>query len=217
MVDGDTIKLEDGQSLRLIGINTPEIGRRGAPSQPLALDARAALQNLAADSPMIALRFDSERRDEYGRLLAHAFLSDGRNVAAHLLEQGLGVQITVPPNTWNAACYQQAERKARTPRRGIWSRPEYRPLAGTAVPAEARGFHFVQGRVERVRHSAKSVWLNLEGGVALRIARDDLNYFAALPLERLENQMIVARGWIYPGRRGPVMRIRHPAALERVH
>lgn len=215
--DGDTIKLQDGPSLRLIGINAPELGRGGAPPEALALDARAALQNLLAGSPTLALRFDRERRDRYGRLLAHLFLPDGRSVAAHLLEQGLAVQLPVPPNVWNLACYQEAERKARAARRGLWSRAEYQPLASTAVPAAARGFHLIQGRVERVGHSAKSVWLNLEGGVALRIARNDLNYFADLPLERLENQVIVARGWIYAGKRGPTMRIRHPAALERLH
>lgn len=215
--DGDTIKLEDGQSLRLIGINTPELGRGGAPSEALALDAREALQNLLADSPTLALRFDSERRDHYGRLLAHLFLPDGRSIEAHLLEQGLATQLLIPPNVWNLACYQEAERKARSARRGLWSRPEYRPLPSTDVPADARGFRLIQGRVERVGHSAKSVWINLEGGVALRIARNDLNYFSGLPLESLENQVILARGWIYAGQRGPTMRIRHPAALERVH
>lgn len=215
--DGDTVKLEDGQSLRLIGINTPELGHGGAPDETLALAARDALQTLLADSPRIALRYDSERRDHYGRLLAHAFLPDGRSVATLLLEQGLAMHLLVPPNEWNFACYQQAERKARAAGRGIWSRPEYQPLPSTDVPAAARGFRLIQGRVERVGHSAKSVWINLEGGVALRIARTDLNYFAGLTLESLENQVILARGWIYPGKRGPVMRIRHPAALEWLH
>ncbi len=215
--DGDTIKLEDGQSLRLIGINTPELGRDGARPEALAEEARAELQNLLAHSPELALRFDSERRDRYGRLLAHLFLPDGRSVAAHLLEQGLATQLLVPPNAWNLTCYQQAEQTARAARRGIWSRPEYQPVDSRHLPANARGFHLIQGRVERVGHSAKSVWLNLEGGVALRIARGDLNYFADLPLERLQGQVILARGWIYPGQRGPAMRIRHPVALERLH
>lgn len=215
--DGDTIKLDDGQSLRLIGINTPELGHGGAPAEALADAARDTLQTLLADSPQIALRYDSERRDRYGRLLAHAFLPDGRSITAYLLEQGLGAQIMVPPNAWGLACYQQAERRARAAGRGIWSRPEYRPLPSTNVSAATRGFHFIQGRVQRVGRSTKSVWINLEGGVALRIARNDLNYFSGLPLESLENQVVLARGWIYPGERGPTMRIRHPAALERLH
>ena len=46
--DGDTLALEDGRSVRLLGINTPETGRDGEPSEPFAEDARALLSRFAA-------------------------------------------------------------------------------------------------------------------------------------------------------------------------
>ena len=44
--DGDTVRLGDGRHVRLVGINTPEIGHDGAPSQPYAVKAKQALMEL---------------------------------------------------------------------------------------------------------------------------------------------------------------------------
>ena len=46
VIDGDTFVLSDNQHVRLLGINAPELGKDGAPDQPLALDARTRLKNL---------------------------------------------------------------------------------------------------------------------------------------------------------------------------
>lgn len=40
VLDGDTVRLGDGRSVRLIGINAPELGRKGRPSEPYAEAAR---------------------------------------------------------------------------------------------------------------------------------------------------------------------------------
>ncbi|MGD8594116.1 MAG: thermonuclease family protein, partial [Gammaproteobacteria bacterium] len=45
VVDGDTIRLRNKKLVRLLGINTPEIGYDGADSQPLAQAAREFLQS----------------------------------------------------------------------------------------------------------------------------------------------------------------------------
>ncbi len=44
--DGDTIKLDDGRKIRLIGINATESGRAGQPDQPFAAEARDRLRSL---------------------------------------------------------------------------------------------------------------------------------------------------------------------------
>ena len=79
--DGDTVALADGTHVRLIGINTPEHGRDGAPDEPFAAAATGALRELLAEHDgRLQLRFGAERHDRYGRLLAHAYLPDGRSV-----------------------------------------------------------------------------------------------------------------------------------------
>ncbi|MEO5703139.1 MAG: thermonuclease family protein [Gammaproteobacteria bacterium] len=215
--DGDTIELRDGRKVRLIGIDTPEIGHGNSSSQPLARTATDTLRKLLASSQGLRLRFDAEPKDKYRRLLAHLYLQNGTSVAAALLEQGLATALVIPPNVWNLDCYQAAERRAQATRRGIWSLPGYQPVDAAALPAKASGFRLVQGQVVRVGKSRKSIWLNLAGDVALRIDRKDLPYFKGLDLERLENHRVRARGWLHPQKRGLMMRIRHPAALERLN
>jgi endonuclease YncB( thermonuclease family) len=212
--DGDTVKLRDGRKLRLIGIDTPEIGQGNRPAQPLAVTATQTLRKLLATSPNLGLRHDAEPEDRYQRLLAHLYLQNGISVEATLLEKGLATVLTVPPNIWNLACYQAAEQRARNARRGIWSLPAYQPVDASILPAKVDGFRLVKGRVVRVSKSRKSIWLNLDGNVSLRIDRADLPYFKGYDLDRMANRQVVARGWLHPQPRGSMMRIRHPAALE---
>ena len=51
VVDGDTVILDDGSQVRLVGIQTPKLplGRVGFVEQPLAPDAKAALESLVLD------------------------------------------------------------------------------------------------------------------------------------------------------------------------
>lgn len=211
--DGDTVRLDDGRKLRFIGINTPEIGRDGAPSQPFAEEARIALESrLAAADGRLTLRFGTERRDKYGRLLAHPYLPDGTSLNALLLEKGLATALTVPPNLWNLSCYREVERQARDAGAGLWSLPRYRVVESRELGPDTEGFRRVAGRVERIGESRHAIWVELEGPFAVRIARSDRERFGHL--EALIGVRVLARGWVHPGRRGLRMTVRHPADLE---
>jgi endonuclease YncB( thermonuclease family) len=212
--DGDTVRLQDGRSVRLIGIDTPELGRDGAPDQPIAAAARDALRALLARRPELNLRFDITRHDSHGRLLAHAFLSDGTSVSAWLLERGYATLLIMPPNEWNSRCYQSAERRAHTSRLGIWGLPAYQPVPSTHLDRAAQGYRLIKGRVVHVGKSAHSLWLDLEGKVAARIDREDLNYFAAVPLSELLHKEVIVRGWVHPHQDEMQLRLRYPADLE---
>lgn len=211
--DGDTVRLRGGERLRLIGLDTPELGRDGGDDQPLAAAARDALRRRLAD-PTLQLRYDSERRDAHGRGLAHAFFKDGGSVSAWLLEQGLATLLIVPPDVWNAECYAAAEHRARAARRGLWALPAYRPVAATELTPPARGYRVVTGRVLRVDAAPEALWLRLEGRFAVRIDNDDLGYFAGVPLRELVRREVAVRGRIYPVDDELHLKLRHPANLE---
>lgn len=212
--DGDTVRLRDGRKLRLIGIDTPELARDGEPDQPYAIEARDALRAVLAKHPELALRLDETRRDVHGRLLAHAFLSDGTSVSAWLLERGYATALIVPPNQWNAECYQAAERRARAGNAGIWALPGYQPVPAVHLARTARGYHLIKGRVVHVGETAHSLWLDMEGNVAARIDRKDLGYFTGIPLHSLINKEVIVRGWVYPYKNELEVRLQHPSALE---
>jgi micrococcal nuclease len=212
--DGDTVRLQDGRSLRLIGIDTPELGRDGGPDQPYAIAARDALRGLLAQRTELDLRLDETRLDVHGRLLAHAFLADGTSVSAWLLERGYATLLIVPPDDWNVACYQAAERHARAARLGIWALPGYQPVSSMLLDHAARGYHLVKGRVAHVGESARSLWLDLEGKVAARIDRKDLRYFTAIPLRDLSDKDVIVRGWVYLNHDEMQLRLRYPTDIE---
>lgn len=220
VIDGDTLRLVDGRLVRFIGINTPEIGRRGKPSEPMAEQARKMLQSMLGDKATVGLRYGRELRDRYKRVLAHVYLADGSSVEAQLLEAGLAAQIIVPPNVWNQACYQSAERAARVAGKGVWAE-YYRPVPVADLPKAARGFRVITGTVSRVGESKRSLWLNFprrlgEGrreGVAVRISRDDLDYFDTWRPKDLQGKTIIVRGWIYPYKKQQMMRLRRPGSL----
>ena len=212
--DGDTLALEDGRKVRLLGINTPEIGHDGAPSEPLAEDARALLARLAGPGEALRLRLEGERFDRYGRTLAHVFRDDGSNVQVRLLAAGYATTLVVPPNQWSADCYAAVEAAARSARLGIWRLSRYQPTRADALPDAARGFRLVTGRVQRVGESRNNVWLNLSRHMAVRIPKEDLAWFGDDDPRRLSGRRLEVRGWIHKRRGELRMTVRHPSALR---
>lgn len=214
LIDGDTVKLRDGRKVRFIGINTPEIGRRGSSSQPLASVARDMLQTLLEKSGhTIGLRYDAERRDRYGRDLAHAYLRDGSSVAAHLLEYGLATILPIPPNVWNLPCYQATEQRARMARRGIWALPEYQPVHATQLSRSDVGMRLITGKVTASQLLKGDIWLTLDN-VLLHIGRRDHSHFPATFPSEMSGRTVIARGRLYFAEGALRMQIRHPATLE---
>jgi len=211
--DGDSLMLEDGTKVRLVGLNTPELGRDGGADEPLAKAARRLLQRMVELSGQrVRLQPGAEPKDRYGRLLAHVHSPGGHNLAERLVRTGLGAVLAIPPNLAHLACLQQAEAAARRDGKGIW---QHWPLSVEQLDRDSAGkFVVIRGEILDVRRSRRSLWLNLVGGLSLRIDRDDLERFEGLDPEGLAGTGIEARGWIKRSRRGMRIRIRHPAALS---
>ncbi|MCI0401418.1 MAG: thermonuclease family protein [Gammaproteobacteria bacterium] len=214
VIDGDTVVLADGRHVRLVGVNTSELGYGHTASQPFADTARTTLESLVTSQPHVGIRYDATRHDRYGRMLAHLFLDDGTNIQAWLLQQGLGTRLTIPPNLMYLDCYSTAETRARHAARGIWANSEYRPIAATELTADQTGFRIVTGDVLRIGESRSAIWITIAPKVALRIRRDDLIYFDNVEFQNLMGRRVVARGWLYTKGNELRMRIRHPANLQ---
>ena len=132
VVDGDTLLLENGERVRLIGIDTPEMHD----SSKLTRDARSSKQNIAAikemgqrsyqftrnlvEGKIVSLEFDVERQDKYKRLLAYVYLKDGTFVNAEIVKQGYASLMTYPPNVKHADHFLNLYREARENKRGLW-------------------------------------------------------------------------------------------------
>ena len=213
--DGDTVQLTDGRHLRFIAINTPERGRDNQPAEPLADAAKHRLEALLVADKSLFLRFDQEKKDRHGRLLAHPYLADGRNLTQTLLQAGLGFHIAVPPNLLFLDCYQQAEQTARQQKRGLWQRSYYQPQPASQLSAATTGFRRISGTVSRVGESRSAYWLNLGNRFALRLPKSDLHYFPFAPMS-LRGKTLTVRGWIYQRRDELRMNLRHSASIEAI-
>jgi endonuclease YncB( thermonuclease family) len=214
--DGDTLKLETGGKVRLIGINTPEIGYEGEPDEPFAATARRRLTEILSDGGnRIFLRQGKEERDRYARYLAHVYDARGRNITEILLKEGLGLALFIPPNLVNSSCYKQAEESARTKRRGLWSQPDLIWKASDLTGRET-GFHLLRGVVDRIGKGRRSIWLELRQGPAIRIDRDDWEQFDGWRFDELEGRRLEVRGWLYRTKGRQRLQVRHPAAIERL-
>jgi endonuclease YncB( thermonuclease family) len=213
VLDGDTVILDDGQHVRLIGVDTPELADRERPAQPGAETAREFLLRLLPPGAAVLLHYDAERRDRHGRALAHLFLEGGDNVQARILAAGLGVPLTVPPNLGFLDCYRAAAAEARGAEQGLWALPQYRPVAAQALPDATRGYRIVRGTVSRRAESADALWLELDGRLAVRIERADLPRFRGTGVAEAAGAKLEARGMIYRRKGQLRMRVRHPADL----
>lgn len=193
VVDGDTLRLSDGRSVRMIGLNTPELGRQGRTDEPFAVAARKRLEALvAASKGQVGLLPGKETTDRYGRTLAHVYGADGANLEAQMLAEGLGFQVAVAPNVDLAVCQQAAERAAREAGLGLWRQS---PVL-KAEQIRASGFALLSGRVSKVQRNRGGVWIELQDSVVLRVAPNLLGSFDVAALERLKGTQIEARGWV---------------------
>ncbi|MGF6521561.1 thermonuclease family protein [Pseudomonas laurylsulfatiphila] len=193
VVDGDTLRLSDGRNVRMIGLNTPELGKQGRSDEPFAVAARKRLEALvAASDGRVGLLPGKESKDHYGRTLAHVYGADGANLEAQMLAEGLGFQVAVAPNVDLVACQQAAERNARQAGLGVWRQS---PVL-KAEQISTSGFAVLSGRVSKVQRNRGGVWIELQDSVVLRVAPNLLARFDVNSLESLKGKQIEARGWV---------------------
>lgn len=142
VVDGDTIKVILGgktETVRLIGIDTPETVHPSKPVEPYGPEAAAYTRGNLSNRT-IWLTFDVQERDRYGRLLAYVWLEkpgdEGLTSARHmfnaqLLLEGYAQVSTYPPNVRYTNYFISFQEEARNASRGMWS--EVAPNRETTV------------------------------------------------------------------------------------
>ena len=142
MVDGDTIELDNGKTVRLIGIDTPEVygGAECGGSQ-----ASAYMERIATGR-RVSVRTDptQDTFDRYGRLLAYLD-AGGTDLGEAVLRAGWARVYVYDQPFRRLSAYRRAGRTARGGDRGIWgscsgSKPGPRSEASPApAPAPPSG------------------------------------------------------------------------------
>ena len=217
VIDGDTVRLHNGRSVRLIGINAPEMGGRGRTDQPYAVQAKQRLTALVkANNNKVSLRTGQESKDRYGRVLAYTYDRHGASFEEQLVAAGLAFHAVIAPNIELAECLVQAEEHARTARLGLWKHATYKPVQ----QIKAGGFTLLQGRVQSVQRNKGDVWLELGHSVTVNIPKAALQNFDNELFEDWQGRTLQTRGWVADrhGQQGQYARWRltvsHPSMLQ---
>jgi endonuclease YncB( thermonuclease family) len=118
VTDGDTIRVDyeggNDEAVRLIGINSPEIG------ECFATQSTAALATMVAGGDVVMVR-DVSDRDQYGRLLRYLYLLDGTFVNEELVRQGFALANDYPPDTSQSDVLGLAQSQAESDGLGMWA------------------------------------------------------------------------------------------------
>jgi micrococcal nuclease len=120
VVDGDTIEVSPAvggiPDVRLIGMDTPETY---SGTEPYGEEA-SAFTTQRLEGRQVALEFDVERIDPYGRVLAYVWLPDGKMFNEVLVREGYAQVATFPPNVKYTDRFLAAQRQARAEGAGLW-------------------------------------------------------------------------------------------------
>jgi micrococcal nuclease len=125
VVDGDTVVVDIGgqtETLRLIGIDTPETVKPNSPVECWGPEASAFTKHLLPTGTPLRLVRDVEARDDYGRLLVYVYMAaDDTFVNLQLVLQGYATLLTFPPNTAHQADFVAAAQTAQQADLGLWA------------------------------------------------------------------------------------------------
>ncbi len=120
VVDGDTVKLANGKTLRYIGIDTPETvdPRR----EVGCFGSEASTYNkLLTTGKTVYLEKDVSNTDKYGRLLRYVYLQSGEMVNEMLVREGYAYASAYPPDIKYQDHFEGLEKEARDANRGLWN------------------------------------------------------------------------------------------------
>ncbi len=118
VVDGDTIQLDSGETVKYIGVLAPDLNRREGGPEFYAKTA-ARFNKRLVFMKKVRLEFDKQKKDPRGHLLAYVYVKK-TFINAELLKNGCAKAHIVEPNIKYKDILLGAEKKARDADRGIW-------------------------------------------------------------------------------------------------
>lgn len=210
--DGDTVLLEDGRKVRLLGINTPEVRHRNEDAQAGGDEAKLWLVNKLQHGK-VRLETDTEKTDKYKRTLAHLFTESNEHINLQLVAAGLAAVSIYPPNLLHAEALVKAQDQVEQAGLGIWQRAEYAAMPVSSLAGQGHaGWTRLVGKVVNIRNSRKYSYLEFSNRFEARIERKWLALFP--DMNSYLGRNVEVRGWLNKNKNGFSMLIRHPSAIK---
>ncbi len=210
--DGDTVVLEDGRKIRLLGINTPEVQHRDKSADAGGDEAKRWLID-KLENAKVRLEVGVEKTDKYGRTLAHLFTEKKEHINLQLVEAGLAAVSIYSNELLYVNELVKAQNQAEQARLGIWGRPEYATIpVDSLTEAGHPGWTRLVGKVVNIRKTRKSIYLEFSDAFEARIESKWLDLFPNV--NDYLGKTIEVRGWLSKSKGHLSMLIRHPSAIK---
>ncbi|NBV54703.1 MAG: hypothetical protein EBR79_03210 [Proteobacteria bacterium] len=235
--DGDTFVLATGEKVRLLDVNTPEVGHRGRIDEPLAQAARGFTVGMISGSE-VRVVLGAKRMDKYKRYLGQVYLPDGQWLNGELVRTGLAHVYSFADNADRVVDLLPLERLARLEKLGLWSTTRWGVReALDCCPAEDIGrFMVVQGVVKNVVETKERWHFNFgvrptgpnttpnpdnlepwQRDFSFYIGKRDLKWFKRAGIDNVagmyQGRHVLVRGFLEPVN-GVLVRVTHPAQIE---
>jgi len=229
VLDGDTLILDGDRRVRLLDINTPEMGFDTGKREPMAQEATDALRRMVFGQ-WVTVQTSHQPKDAYGRWLGHVFwrTPDGRHAWANgtLVRDGYAHVYTFADNALYAPELGAYEAMAQANRRGLWALPAWQVRAAARCCAREDIGHFrlVEGTVRNTAHVRRAkggrTYLNFgddwKTDFTVMIADSDRAWFKQAGIRDIENhykgKRVRVHGILQPVN-GVQVRVTHPAQM----
>ena len=202
VIDGDTVKTVDDKTIRILGVDTPEINWDENTADYYGYKARDFTKEQLLNEK-VYLEYDTEKSDDYGRTLAYIYLNDGQLFNNQLLENGYAHLMIVKPNNKYEKKFKKTAKKAREKKVGIWNRlnqlEEKIPMISWEKAEKYYGEEvIVKGEIVNTHKSEEVTYLNFAENyweiLTIVIFNDDLNKFDYNPANFLKGKQIKVVG-----------------------
>jgi len=209
--DGDTVLLMNGQKVRFLSINTPEVAGRNKEAEAGGEEAKNWLVRKLKNKK-IRLERDVEKKDKYGRLLAHVFTEDGMHLNLELVKEGLATANIYPPNLKYVDEFLAVQEEAENARRGLWAYKQYATQPFTQLQhGNLKGWKRVTGMVKNIKQTRRNIYLQFSDNFSIKINRRAKDLFP--DLEQYRGKKVEVRGWLHKSKNRYTMLVRHPSSI----
>lgn len=212
IIDGDSLRLQGGRELRLVGINAPEWNEAGGAQ---AKDYVRARLKSVPPSQQRYRRCELQVHDRYDRLLGFVELS-GKDLQEELLRAGLVLPMVIEPcGRLRLHEYQHAAAAARRTQKGLWKHLLEQAISADEIARAESRYWAVHGVIHDIHPGRKAVYVNFskdwKSGFSVHVSKRDWRAFESMKLHA--GQAVTVFGYLET-RRGFRMQLYDPAQIE---
>lgn len=137
VIDGDTVELSDGRTVRYIGVNTPETRHPTKGQECFGQEAKVKNIELVQGKE-VRLEKDVNETDRYGRLLRYVYVQD-QMINGQLVAEGYAFSSAYPPDVKYQQTFEDLQKVASDEKRGLWGATCRDAIDGDSPDGEVKG------------------------------------------------------------------------------